>query len=302
MIGLGFLYLVAGVTFASFALLSVTQVPRRPGNALFYALIAVSFLLGDQLGDLGNGVLVLAIVAVATLGKMGFRDRTQEPVEPRGPMLFVPALVIPVAALAGTFVFSEILGIVDPRQVTLVSLTLGVILSLVICYAWLRPATTEPFRQGTRLMDHIGWAAILPQMLASLGAVFALAGMGDVVGSLIGQIIPSGSVLGAVIVYCLGMALFTVIMGNAFAAFPVMITAIGLPLLIHTYGGAPARVAAIGMLAGFCGTLVTPMAANFNLVPAALLELRDRYGVIRAQVPTAIPLLIFNIALLYLVM
>lgn len=302
MIGLGFLYLVAGVTFASFALLSVTQVPRRPGNALFYALIAVSFLLGDQLGDLGNGVLVLAIVAVATLGKMGFRDRTQEPVEPRGPMLFVPALVIPVAALAGTFVFSEIPGIVDPRQVTLVSLTLGVILSLVICYAWLRPATTEPFRQGTRLMDHIGWAAILPQMLASLGAVFALAGMGDVVGSLIGQIIPSGSVLGAVIVYCLGMALFTVIMGNAFAAFPVMITAIGLPLLIHTYGGAPARVAAIGMLAGFCGTLVTPMAANFNLVPAALLELRDRYGVIRAQVPTAIPLLIFNIALLYLVM
>ncbi|MGE4306862.1 MAG: DUF979 domain-containing protein [Novosphingobium sp.] len=302
MIGLGFLYLVAGVTFASFALLSVTQVPRRPGNALFYALIAVSFLLGDRLGDLGNGVLVLAIVAVATLGKMGFRDRTQEPVEPRGPMLFVPALVIPVAALAGTFVFSEIPGIVDPRQVTLVSLTLGVILSLVICYAWLRPATTEPFRQGTRLMDHIGWAAILPQMLASLGAVFALAGMGDVVGSLIGQIIPSGSVLGAVIVYCLGMALFTVIMGNAFAAFPVMITAIGLPLLIHTYGGAPARVAAIGMLAGFCGTLVTPMAANFNLVPAALLELRDRYGVIRAQVPTAIPLLIFNIALLYLVM
>lgn len=302
MIGLGFLYLVAGVTFASFALLSVTQVPRRPGNALFYALIAVSFLLGDRLGDLGNGVLVLAIVAVATLGKMGFRDRTQEPVEPRGPMLFVPALVIPVAALAGTFVFSEIPGIVDPRQVTLVSLTLGVILSLVICYAWLRPATTEPFRQGTRLMDHIGWAAILPQMLASLGAVFALAGMGDVVGSLIGQIIPSGSVLGAVVVYCLGMALFTVIMGNAFAAFPVMITAIGLPLLIHTYGGAPARVAAIGMLAGFCGTLVTPMAANFNLVPAALLELRDRYGVIRAQVPTAIPLLIFNIALLYLVM
>jgi len=301
-IGLGFLYLVAGVTFASFALLSVTQVPRQPGNALFYALIAVSFLLGDQLGDLGNGVLVLAIVAVATLGKMGFRDRTQEPVEPRGPMLFVPALVIPVAALAGTFVFSEIPGIVDPRQVTLVSLTLGVILSLTICYAWLRPAPAEPFRQGTRLMDHIGWAAILPQMLASLGAVFALAGMGDVVGSLIGQIIPSGSVLGAVVVYCLGMALFTVIMGNAFAAFPVMITAIGLPLLIHTYGGAPARVAAIGMLAGFCGTLVTPMAANFNLVPAALLELRDRYGVIRAQVPTAIPLLIFNIALLYLVM
>ncbi len=58
-------------------------------------------------------------------------------------------------------------------------------------------------------------------------------------------------------------------------------------------------IAAIGMLAGFCGTLMTPMAANFNLVPAALLELKDRNGVIRAQVPTALPLLVFNIVLLW---
>jgi uncharacterized membrane protein len=58
-------------------------------------------------------------------------------------------------------------------------------------------------------------------------------------------------------------------------------------------------VGAIGMLAGFCGTLMTPMAANFNIVPAALLELKDRNGVIRAQVGTAIPLLLVNIVLIY---
>jgi uncharacterized membrane protein len=58
-------------------------------------------------------------------------------------------------------------------------------------------------------------------------------------------------------------------------------------------------VGAIGMLAGFCGTLMTPMAANFNLVPAALLELKDQYGVIRAQVATALPLLAVNILLIY---
>lgn len=304
MIGLGFLYLVAGVTFGAFAMLSVTQKPRRPGNALFYALIAVSFLFGDRLGDFANGLLVLAIVGVATLGRMGAREMetSDAPVEPRGAMLFVPALVIPLTALVGTLAFGWVPGLVDPKQVTLVSLALGVILALVICYAWLRPAPVEPFRQGTRLMDHIGWAAILPQMLASLGAVFALAGMGDAVGGLIGHLIPSGSVFGAVAVYCLGMALFTIIMGNAFAAFPVMLAAIGMPLLIHAYGGEPARIAAIGMLAGFCGTLVTPMAANFNLVPAALLELKDDYGVIRAQIATAIPLFVFNVLLLYLVM
>ena len=148
-------------------------------------------------------------------------------------------------------------------------------------------------------MDSVGWAAILPQMLASLGAVFALAGVGDVVGGLAWQGIPQGSLLGAVIAYGLGMALFTMIMGNAFAAFPVMIAAIGMPLLIRQYGGDPAIICAIGMLAGFCGTLMTPMAANFNLVPAALLELKDKNGVIKAQVGTAIPLLIVNIALIY---
>ena len=88
-------------------------------------------------------------------------------------------------------------------------------------------------------------------------------------------------------------------MGNAFAAFPVMAAAIGLPLLIHQYHGDPAVVAAIGMLAGFCGTLMTPMAANFNVVPAALLDLADRNAVVKAQVPTALPLLAVNIALIW---
>jgi len=71
------------------------------------------------------------------------------------------------------------------------------------------------------------------------------------------------------------------------------------PLLIRQYGGDPAVIAAVGMLAGFCGTLMTPMAANFNLVPAALLELRDRNAVVKAQIATALPLLAFNIAMLY---
>ena len=54
------------------------------------------------------------------------------------------------------------------------------------------------------------------------------------------------------------------------------------------------------MLAGFCGTLMTPMAANFNLVPAALLELKNPYGVIKAQIGTALPLLAVNIVFIWL--
>ena len=308
MIGLGFLYTVAGLTFLVFAVLSALDVthPKRFGNAAFYGLVALSFLAGDRLGDLGNGVLVLALVAIAGFGLIGRgTPATTSPEERkaeagrRRDRLFLPALIIPAVALIGTFAFKHVPALIDPKQTTLVALTFGVILALAVCYAWLRPRIETPYQEGRRLMDGVGWAAVLPQMLASLGAVFALAGVGDQVGLLVGQAIPHGSVIGAVIAYGLGMALFTMVMGNAFAAFPVMAAAIGVPLLIRSYGGDPAVVAAVGMLAGFCGTLMTPMAANFNLVPAALLELKDRNAVVKAQVWTALPLLAFNIVLLY---
>ncbi len=309
MIGLNFVYAVAGTTFAIFAGLSVAarDHPRRRGNAGFYGLLALSFLAGDRLGDLGNGVLVLALVALAGLGAIGRGPERTASVDARrgeaarrGDRLFGPALVIPVVALGGTLAFKAVPELVDPKQATLVALTLGVLAALAIACGWLRPRPATPFEEGRRLMDGIGWAAILPQMLASLGAVFALAGVGEVVGRLAGLAIPDGSLLGAVVVYGLGMALFTMIMGNAFAAFPVMAAAIGVPLLVGRHGGDPAVVAAVGMLAGFCGTLMTPMAANFNLVPAALLDLRDKNAVIKAQIGTAVPLLAVNIALLYL--
>ena len=306
MIGLAQVYLLAGLAFAAFALLSARDGtnPRRWINAAFWGLLALSMLAGDRLGDLGNGVLVLALVGLAARGlgrgtPGADAEARQAEAARHGNRLFLLALVIPLAALGGTLGFKHWPRLVDPKQVTLVSLALGVILALAIGMAWLRPRPAEPLEQGRRLMDTVGWAAILPQMLASLGAVFALAGVGEVVGQLASALIPEGSRFGAVLAYGLGMALFTMVMGNAFAAFPVMAAAIGLPLLIHQYHGDPAVVAAIGMLAGFCGTLMTPMAANFNVVPAALLDLADRNAVVRAQVPTALPLLAVNIALIW---
>ncbi len=298
MIGLGTVYVVAGLMFVAFAALSLRA--RRLGHAVFHALLALSFLAGDRLGDLGNGVLVLGLVAIAGTGLLARKPAPAAAAPaPRGNGLFAAALVIPATALAGTLVFGAFPALVDPRQATLVALAIGALLALGAGYAWLRPRPAAPFVEGLRLIDAIGWAALLPQMLASLGAVFALAGVGDVVGGLAGGAIPQGSLIGAVLAYAIGMALFTMVMGNAFAAFPVMIAAIGVPLLIRVHHGHPAIVAALGMLAGFCGTLLTPMAANFNLVPAALLGLEDRYAVIRQQVATALPLLAVNIALLY---
>jgi uncharacterized membrane protein len=306
MITLHWVYTLAGAIFAAFALLGLRDRSnkRAARTAAFWALLALSMWAGDALGDLGNGVLVLGLVALAASG-LGRGDGMVKDIVRQaramrfGNGLFAIALVIPVTALVGTLLFKTLPGWIDGKQATLIALALGVLIALLVGCLWLRASPVVPLQQGRRLMDQVGWAAILPQMLASLGAVFALAGVGDAVGGLVSQAIPQGSLLGAVIAYGLGMALFTIVMGNAFAAFPVMTAAIGVPLLIRTYHGDPAIVCAIGILAGFCGTLLTPMAANFNLVPAALLELKDKHGVIRQQVGTALPLLVVNIALIY---
>lgn len=308
MITYEWLYTLAGAAFALWALLSLRD--RRWGNAAFWALMAASFLLGSHISDLMNGLLVLAMVAIAGGGGLTRSDpATTKPQERQvlsvrlGNRLFLPALVVPLTAVAGTLLYNYTpfgeTGLFEARRETLILFGVGVVFALVGAIAWLRPPMLAPAEEGRRLLDSIGWAAILPQMLAALGAVFALAGVGEIIGGLAGNIIPDGSVFLTVVVFALGMALFTMIMGNAFAAFPVMAAAIGIPLLVRQYGGNPAVIGAVGMLAGFCGTLLTPMAANFNIVPAVLLELKDQHGVIRQQIGTALPLLVCNIVIIY---
>jgi uncharacterized membrane protein len=314
MITLHWLYVLAGAMFAAFALLSALDRSnaKRLGNAAFWGLMALSLLGGDVIGDLGNGLLVLGLAGLAGFGFIGRSSppTTDEAERQRwsdrlGNKLFLPALIIPVTALLGTLLYNYTplggAGWIEAKRETYVFLGLGVLFALAAIFAWLRPPAIAPLQEGRRLIDAIGWAAVLPQMLASLGVLFAAAGIGDAIGAITRTIIPEGSVFLTVAVFGLGMAIFTMVMGNAFAAFPVMAAAIGVPLLIQGYGGDPAVVGAVGMLAGFCGTLMTPMAANFNLVPAALLELKDQYGVIRAQVATALPLLVVNILIIYFV-
>jgi uncharacterized membrane protein len=311
-ITLQWLYALAGAMFAAFALLSVfdRSNPKRLGNAAFWGLMALSLLTGDFIGDFGNGLLVLGLAGLAGFGFLGRSHPATTSDEERtafsvqlGNKLFLPALIIPAAALIGTLVYNYTpvgsLGWIEAKRETYVFLCLGALLALGTIYLWLRPPAVAPLQEGRRLIDAIGWAAVLPQMLAALGVLFAAAGVGTIIGDITGMVIPKGNIFATVLVFAFGMVLFTMVMGNAFAAFPVMAAAIGVPLLIQAYGGDPAVVGAVGMLAGFCGTLMTPMAANFNLVPAALLELKDQYGVVKAQIATALPLLAVNILILY---
>jgi uncharacterized membrane protein len=285
--------------------------PRRYNNAAFWGLYAVTFLAGSRLPHFASGCVVIVMVLIASVGKLGQGTRESQTSAQREASaarwrnrLFVPALLIPAVTLLGTFTLRglRINGalLVDQSQVTQISLGIATLVALVAGYVMLRPPPLAPLYEARRLWDAVGWAAILPQMLAALGALFAVAGVGKVVAGLAERWLPLGSPLAAVVTYTVGMALFTMVMGNAFAAFPVMTAGIGLPLIMTRFGGDVTVMAAVGMLSGFCGTLMTPMAANYNIVPAALLELPDEYAVIKAQVPTALLLLVTNTLIMYL--
>ena len=316
MITLQHVYWAAGAVFALYALLSVRDAsnPRRYGTALFWALLAASFLVGERIGDLANGILVVVLALLAGLGALGRGVPASTTVEARsqlarrrGNWIFLPALIVPAVTFALAWKLKDLKidgrALLGSAQTTVISLALGIGVALLIAMVWLRARPSTPIQEGRRLIDSVGWATILPQALAALGGVFAAAGVGKAVGRLIAPVIPIDSAFLVVAAYTCGMALFTVVMGNAFAAFPIMTAAIGFPLIVAHLHGDPVIMAAIGMLSGFCGTLMTPMAANFNVVPAMLLELPDRNaifnGVIRAQAPTGALLLVFNTVLMY---
>ena len=313
MIRLEHVYIVMGLLLAGVSVVNARDAsnPRRWNNAIFWGLYAVTFLIGSRLPHFASGCLVIGMVLVASIGKLGQGTREgSTPAEREasaarlGNRLFVPALTIPAVTLLGTFLLKRLFvngaPLVDPAQVTIISLGLATIVALMVGMVMLRAPLAAPIQEGRRLFDAVGWAAVLPQMLAALGALFAVAGVGKVVAELAGRWLPLGSPFAAVVTYTVGMALFTMIMGNAFAAFPVMTAGIALPLIMTRFGGDVVVMSAVGMLSGFCGTLMTPMAANYNIVPAALLELPDEYAVIRAQIPTGLLLLAVNTVIMYL--
>ena len=314
-ISIQYLYWLAGVILAitSFMTTIDRSNPKRWTTGLFWGLFAIAFLVGEKLPPVWVGVGVIAMAVIAGFGGVGFgrhenlNDQARRASAGRlKNKLFIPALAIPLVTVIGAVLLKNIkfgdVFLLDPANSTFVSLGIGSLVALALACWLTRDTPVQAMRESRRLTEALGWALVLPQMLAMLGLVFNDAGVGKAVAHLATAYINLDFRLVAVMVYVLGMALFTIVMGNGFAAFPVMTGGIGVPVLVGMYGANPAIMAAIGMFSGYCGTLMTPMAANYNLIPAALLELPDKYAVIKAQIPTALAMLVANILLLYFLM
>jgi uncharacterized membrane protein len=314
-VSLDVFYILVGLLFAATAVMTVrdTTNPRRMTTALFWGLYALVYLLGERLPPAVAGVLmiVMALVAGAGLVRPGRAavvpeaDR-QASAARLGKGLLVPALAIPAVTMLGSVALKNVhVGarlLLDPNNVTLVSMGCGSVAALALACGLTRATPLQGVREARRLIDAMSWAVVLPHMLAVLGLLFAEAGVGKAVAHVATAYLPLDSRLLACAAFCVGMALFTVVMGNGFAAFPVIAGGIGIPVLVGVYHANPAVMAAIGMFSAYCGTLMTPMAANFNVVPVLLLDLPDKNAVIKAQLPTALPLLGANIVLLYCLM
>lgn len=310
-------WVIAGLLISTgiFAFNDATN-PKRIGSGTFWVVLGACFAYSRFVTTgaapawlLGAAILLLTVLVgtrqLAFGTKLALSDAQQvEGANRLGNKLFIPALLIPVVAVIFAFGIVKIsVGgkplLADGTE-TLTGLAVGSLVAVGVAMVLVRQRSPmAPLKDNARLAQTIGWAVVLPQLLATLGSLFATAGVGTAIQKVISHIVPESSLFGSVAVYCIGMFAFTIIMGNAFAAFPIMTAAIGWPLLVQVFHGNPASVFAIGMLAGFCGTLQTPMAANFNLVPAALLETRSKYAVIKAQSPTGLVLLAANILLMY---
>jgi len=300
------IYGVIGALLVSYGAFSLRDRPlsKAWSQALFWAVLGVVMAAGSLLPSWLVGLLVVVLVALdgarlLGLGRYGDRsddDRLRRASEIRG-QVFIPVLVVPVATFVAAL-SARILG-GNVGQSALLGLGYGAIISGVAAMIVARSGPRRLVQQGRRLSEIIGGVVLLPPLLASLGLLFKEAGVGDLVSGMLSSVVPHGSLFAGIAAYCTGMALFTVIMGNGFAAFAVITAGIGVPFVLRGSSVNPNLVTAMALTAGYCGTLLTPMAANFNIVPMALLEMKGRLGVIRFQAPFALALLLVHILLLW---
>jgi len=295
------IYILCGLVSISTGIRGLKNEKAKIGTFLFWTILGIIFIFGEAIPYKVTGglLVILAIITVTKqlhIGKFEnissqFKIAQSKKLKNK---IFIPAVLIGIAAFLilqfkiGKTAIPPALGIGG-----------GSLIALLAAAIIIKPKFSETNEDTSKLLMQIGATAILPQLLAALGAVFTKAGVGKVIAASISSVVPTGNIFVGIVIYAIGMVIFTMIMGNAFAAFSVITAGIGIPFIIKN-GGNPAVIGALGMTAGYCGTLMTPMAANFNIVPASILEIKDKYGIIKVQAPMALLLLVTHIILMLL--
>ena len=267
--------------------------PARYGTFVFWTSFGIVCALGHWLPTKVSGTLVIIMIIPAIfkrvkVGKQTIptKEYSRKQYEKIGMKIFLPALTMGVMSLAFALL---------TKISALVGVAVGVIISIILLMAYSRDNRPSTFlKDSERSLSMMGPLCMLPQLLGALGGVFTAAGVGEVIGKIVSGIVPPGNVTIGIIVFAIGMVLFTAIMGNAYGAITVMTIGIGAPCILN-YGADPVVIGMIALTCGFCGTLLTPMAANFNIVPVAILDMKNRFGVIKNQIVVALIMIVVQI-------
>ncbi len=266
----------------------------RVGTGVFWCALGIVITFGRWLPPMVSGIIIVIMAIPAILKKVKIgkvhaptKEETEKRANEIGFKIFIPAL--------GIGLFAIFFAIFLPKLGALVGVGVGVFVSAIVLMFYSKTNKPAVFlNDSERLLSTVGPLSMLPMLLASLGAVFTAAGVGQVISSLVGNIIPDGNVNAGIIVFAIAMAVFTIIMGNGYAAITVLTVGIGAPFVL-SLGADPTLIGMVALTCGFCGTLCTPMAANFNIVPVAMLDMKDRFGVIKNQIIPAVLILTFQI-------
>lgn len=291
-------YALIGFLMISLAAYTFTNKEHqaRIGTSLFWTILGVVFAFGELIPANIVGILLIVLGCLTASKKVKMLpakpldgEFAKNQAEKLKNKVFIPPVVIAIVALA-VAQFTTISGTA--------AIGIAAVIAMAITLVVLKANPKYIIEDGVRMVDSVGPVSILPQLLTALGAVFTAAGVGEVIASGISTVIPAGNLLIGSAAYCIGMAVFTMIMGNAFAAFAVITAGVGVPF-VFAQGANPAIAGALALTAGYCGTLMSPMGANFNIMPAALLEIDDKNAIIKHQFPVAIILLVVHIFLMY---
>ncbi len=289
------LYILMGIVagYAGIKTLFEKEHKSRYPTAVFWISLAVILAFGRWMPKVVTGILVviMAIPAIIKKVKPGTvaavtKEYSKSMADKIGYKIFIPTLSM------GTF---AILFAVFTKISPLVGVGVGVIVAILLLMIFAKENKPKVFFEDSkRLLDTVGPLSMLPMLLAALGAIFTTAGVGQVIAGLVSKIIPEGNMTVGIIVFAIAMPLFTMIMGNAFAAITVITVGIGGPFVL-ALGANPTTIGMLALTCGYCGTLCTPMAANFNIVPVAILDMKGKYNVIKNQVLVAVIMLAFQI-------
>lgn len=292
-------YFFCGLVSIDCAFRALKNEKSKIGTFIFWFLLGAIFILGKIIPGEVTGIFliimgILTVTKQVKIGKFSEISKTarEESATKLGNKIFIPAVLIGLVALVMSFVKINGKGLASA-----VVIGVGCLASLIAAAIITKPKVDETREQTSKLLMQVGSAALLPQLLGALGSLFTKADVGSVISTIVSGIVPSNSIFFGVLAYCIGMVVFTMVMGNAFAAFSVITVGVGIPFVI-AQGGNPAIVSALGMTCGYCGTLMTPMAANFNIVPTAVLETKSKWSVIFVQAPVALVMILAHVVLM----